>query len=227
MNKKYSATRITLTGIFTALAFILGWLESLIPPFTGIPGVKAGFANIVTMIALFLPVQLPEKLRSKPALKTSGPAPVSGTSSTAQVSESLPRTDISSSEKILSVGTAAYNIKPAFSTLVGASLISLVRILLGGITYNGMSAVLYGLAGAALSITVMYFLAGTGKFSVTAVSVAGAVSHNTGQTLLAVCMLGRAVIYYLPMLIISGLISGIITGVITGFLIRRLFVLDR
>ena len=33
-------------GLFSAVAIILGYVESLIPVFAGIPGIKLGLANI-------------------------------------------------------------------------------------------------------------------------------------------------------------------------------------
>lgn len=46
--------RLAKSGVLVALGLVLGYLESLIPPFTGIPGVKPGFANIAVMIALYV-----------------------------------------------------------------------------------------------------------------------------------------------------------------------------
>lgn len=40
-------------GIFTALALILGCVEMLIPIQFGIPGVKLGLANLVTILVLY------------------------------------------------------------------------------------------------------------------------------------------------------------------------------
>ena len=40
-------------GLFSAVAIILGYVESLIPVFAGIPGIKLGLANIVTVYAVF------------------------------------------------------------------------------------------------------------------------------------------------------------------------------
>ena len=40
-------------GIFTALALILGYVEMLIPIQFGIPGVKLGLANLVTILVLY------------------------------------------------------------------------------------------------------------------------------------------------------------------------------
>ena len=208
-HSRNTARRIAILGIFTALAFILGFIESLIPPFTGIPGVKAGFANIVTMIALYL--------FGAPATRENG---VTGSSVTVS-GNATP--DPSHKERTASVKEHSPYIVPSFYSLLAALGISTVRIALGGITYNGMSAMLYGLAGAYFSLIVMFLLARTRFFSVTAVSVAGGVAHNIAQLLLAVLMLGNAVYYYLPMLIISGCAAGLIIGLIAALLIRRLY----
>lgn len=52
---------IALCGVFMALAMILSYLESLVPVFIAVPGVKLGIANIVIMVALY-------KLGAKQAL---------------------------------------------------------------------------------------------------------------------------------------------------------------
>lgn len=46
--------KITLAGIFIAQAMVLGFLERLIPFNIGIPGIKLGLANIITLTSLFL-----------------------------------------------------------------------------------------------------------------------------------------------------------------------------
>ena len=198
ITKKTS--RIALLGVFTALAFILGFIESLIPPFTGIPGVKAGFANIVTMVALYILDH--------------------NTSDNSQTNDQPDA--ISAENKHINANDNYY---PSANSLLCALSISTVRVLLGGITYSGMSAVIYGLSGAFFSLTVMFLLGRFRCFSVTAVSIAGGVAHNFAQLLLAVLMLGNAVLYYLPMLIISGLAAGLIIGLISTVLIRRLVIL--
>lgn len=48
-NKKIP---VALLGIAVALAMVLSYLESMIPPIAGIPGIKIGLANIVTMVIL-------------------------------------------------------------------------------------------------------------------------------------------------------------------------------
>ena len=49
-NRTY---RICLSGMFIGLALVLGYLESLVPISLGIPGVKLGLSNLVTIVALY------------------------------------------------------------------------------------------------------------------------------------------------------------------------------
>lgn len=49
MNTK----KIALWGMLTALAFVLSYLESLLPVFIWIPGAKIGLANLVVLTALY------------------------------------------------------------------------------------------------------------------------------------------------------------------------------
>ena len=45
--------RVAYFGVFTALALILSYIETLIPISFGIPGVKLGLANLIIVIALY------------------------------------------------------------------------------------------------------------------------------------------------------------------------------
>lgn len=47
------AKRIAYLGMFTALAMVLGWLESLVPIVLVVPGMKLGLANVVTVVILY------------------------------------------------------------------------------------------------------------------------------------------------------------------------------
>lgn len=44
--------RIAELGLMIALAFVLGYLENLLPLQIGIPGAKLGLANVVTLLAI-------------------------------------------------------------------------------------------------------------------------------------------------------------------------------
>lgn len=46
------ASKIAQYGLLTALALVLSWLESLLPPL-GIPGVKLGLPNLAIVFALY------------------------------------------------------------------------------------------------------------------------------------------------------------------------------
>ena len=104
-----------------------------------------------------------------------------------------------------------------------AVIVSLVRVVLMSLLFTGVAAMLYSLAGAAVSLLLMGLLRKTGAFSALGVSVAGGVGHNAGQVLLAMWMLETGeLIYYLPALAISGVISGVLIGLAGGLLINRM-----
>ena len=46
-------TKVAYFGVFTALALIFSYVDSLIPLQLGIPGVKLGLANLIIVIALY------------------------------------------------------------------------------------------------------------------------------------------------------------------------------
>lgn len=94
---------------------------------------------------------------------------------------------------------------------------SCVRIFLTSYLFGSFYSMLYSLAGAALSLTAMILLKKTGKISTVTVSVIGGVCHNIGQIIVACLMTETAqLLYYLPVLIISGVVSGIVIGMIAA-----------
>ena len=46
-------TRVAFFGLFTALALIFGYVESLFPIFLGVPGIKLGLANLLILVILY------------------------------------------------------------------------------------------------------------------------------------------------------------------------------
>jgi len=100
--------------------------------------------------------------------------------------------------------------------------VSLVRVILSGILFGNAFALLYSLAGASLSLTLMALLKRTDLFSVTAVSVTGGVIHNLGQILVAMLILKNAnILWYLPALIVGGVAAGLLIGLVSAILIKR------
>ena len=155
--------RTAFLGVFSALAIILGYVESMIPFFSGIPGMKLGLANMAVIAVLYL----------------YGPA--------------------------------------------DALLVSLVRILVVGMMFGNMVSILYSLAGAVLSLSVMVWLKGKGWFSIRGVSMAGGVFHNIGQLFIAAVTVNTfQIFYYMPLLILSGTLTGILIGILGGEITRRM-----
>ena len=51
---KLTTRKIVLYGILIAVALVLSYLESLIPAFFAVPGMKVGLTNLVVIVALYL-----------------------------------------------------------------------------------------------------------------------------------------------------------------------------
>ena len=101
--------------------------------------------------------------------------------------------------------------------------LSLLRVALVALTFGNAYSLWYSLAGAVLSLAVMMLLRRSGRFSLVGVSVAGAVCHNLGQIAVAAAVLGSAsMVYYLPVLLVSGVVSGVCIGAVAAILVRRI-----
>lgn len=164
MNTK----KITVMAMTIAVAMILSYIESQIPPlFTAVPGIKMGLANIAVVFALY-------KLGWKEA-----------------------------------------------------GVISLLRVFLVSVMFSplGVMGLFYSLAGAVLSLLVMIGLKAAKLFSSVAVSVAGGVFHNVGQIIMA-CILLRTkeIVYYLPVLALSGIAAGVLIGLVAAVMVQRIHV---
>ncbi|MCI8465771.1 MAG: Gx transporter family protein [Lachnospiraceae bacterium] len=104
-----------------------------------------------------------------------------------------------------------------------AALVSVVRVVLAGLTFHHAAMMLYSLAGCTLSLLVMLLLKKTGRFGMVGVSVAGGVMHNLGQLLVAAAILETpALAYYFPALLLSGCIAGVVIGVAGAEILKRL-----
>lgn len=155
--------KIAYLGLFAAFAVILGYVETLLPVFVGIPGIKLGLANLSVLFILY-----------------------------------------------------RYSYREA-------AVVSFVRILIIGFLFGSLFSILYSLAGAALSLTVMTLLKKKTDFSMLGISVAGGVSHNIGQLIVAMLIVeNTALIYYAPALLISGIVTGLLIGILTAEVEKRI-----
>lgn len=104
-----------------------------------------------------------------------------------------------------------------------ALALSLARIFLSGFLFGNMFAVVYSLAGGILSFCVMLLLKQVWKYNILTVSVAGGISHNLGQLLIAALVVENAnLLYYMSILFFSGLVTGAVIGLIGREVILRL-----
>ena len=150
-------------GVFTALALIFSYIETLIPVNFGIPGAKLGLANLVIVIVLY-------KTGFKEAL-----------------------------------------------------LLSVTRVVLAGFLFGNLFGILYGLAGAVLSLAAMECLKLRSSFSVVGVGIAGGVSHNIGQLIVAMIVVETYQVgYYLPALLVAGVVTGTLIGIVCREVLRRI-----
>lgn len=155
--------RVAYFGVFTALALMFSYIETMIPIQFGVPGIKLGFANIMIVIMLY-------KGSAKEAL-----------------------------------------------------LLSIVRIMLSGFLFGNLSSILYSIVGGVLSLGIMTLLKKQGGFSVIGVSVAGGVSHNVGQLIVAMLVVETYQVgYYFPVLLVAGVLTGLGIGVVSQEVLKRI-----
>lgn len=101
--------------------------------------------------------------------------------------------------------------------------VSLVRIVLVSVLFGPVTSFAYSLAGGALSLLAMYLLKRTARFSCVSVSVAGGVCHNIGQIAVACFITGTPqLVWYLPVLLVSGIVTGAAIGLLAGIILKRL-----
>lgn len=105
---------------------------------------------------------------------------------------------------------------------LGAILVNIARITLSCLLFSGFNTFIYSLFGAVLSLIFMILFKKIKVFSVVSVSVIGAIMHNVGQLAAALIFMPISILYYSPILILSGIITGAIMGIISKILIKRL-----
>ena len=101
--------------------------------------------------------------------------------------------------------------------------VSFVRVIISAMLFGSVMTLAYSAAGAALSLIVMATLKRLNILSPLGVSVAGAVAHNIGQTVVAVILLDTPQIaYYMVVLTLTGIVTGAFVGILGGLLLRRI-----
>lgn len=105
-----------------------------------------------------------------------------------------------------------------------AAAVLILRIILGSIFTGQIISFIYSLSGGLVSFLLMLLLRRFfNKDRVWVLSVLSAVAHNMGQLAAAVILTQTLqLIFYLPVLIISGIIAGALTGLCAQFTLSQL-----
>lgn len=108
-----------------------------------------------------------------------------------------------------------------------AFVLMILKVVLSGLLFGGVSAMMYALAGGVCSMIGMILLKKL-RFNLITVSMVGAVLHNLGQVLLAMIILETdQLIYYMAVLLLVGLACGAVTGVAAKATIGHMKKLNR
>lgn len=102
-------------------------------------------------------------------------------------------------------------------------VLMLVKVVLSGLLFGGVSAMMYSLAGGLLSVLGMIAAKRIPGIGIVGVSIIGAVLHNAGQATLAMLILHTIkLLYYLAILMLVAVGTGLLTGIVAGAVLRSL-----
>ena len=104
-----------------------------------------------------------------------------------------------------------------------AAAVSLARVILSSMLFGNLQIFAFSFAGALLSLVGMAIMKKTNLFSIITVSVCGGILHNIGQIIIAAVWTSTPeVVYYLPVLLVSGTLAGILIGIVSGIVVKKL-----
>ncbi|MCM1260444.1 MAG: Gx transporter family protein [Prevotella sp.] len=102
-----------------------------------------------------------------------------------------------------------------------AIIASILRVFLSALLFGTVVTLSYSLVGAILSLLTMILLKKYTSFHAITISIVGAVMHNMGQIGVAILIMStKEIIYYLPILVITGVISGIGVGLLAILVLK-------
>ena len=110
-----------------------------------------------------------------------------------------------------------------------AIVVLFIRIILGSIFAGQMMSFLYSFIGGMLCLIVMSIAAKIlSKSSIWFISILGAIAHNIGQLIVAIIVMNTTyILYYVPILLISGVLTGLCTGIIVQYSVNNYKIIDK
>ena len=104
-----------------------------------------------------------------------------------------------------------------------AAVVAVLKVLASGLLFGNPMMMAYSAAGTALAFAAMAAFCAVPGLSVVLVAIAGAVSHNVGQLVVASLMLGTTLVWVAaPVLAIAACITGALTGVAVKYTLDSL-----
>jgi len=212
--------KITRFALLTALALVLGWLDSQFPLLEGvIPGFKLGLSNTVILYAIYLLDWKSSILMA--VLKVGLTSLISGMRFPA-IWLSIAGSALSLCAMLLLNRKSRITL-PVIGSLAAASEIMLFiqhpspkGIWLWAAIIIPIGSIACFAAAILIRKGIVHDIQGT--------SIAGAIAHNTGQ-IIAYCIImkdTKLMIYYLPLLIGIGAVVGYLTGIVTERVLKAL-----
>ena len=105
----------------------------------------------------------------------------------------------------------------------GTVCVTVLRVVLVGLSFGNLYSMIYGLSGSFLSLFVMAIMKRYHLFSQVGISILGGVFHNIGQLIFAAVIVQTAGVFvYMPALLTTGCIAGAIIGILGGIMTERL-----
>lgn len=131
---------------------------------------------------------------------------------------SLPGAKLGIANVITLISVYCWGLKEGL--IISIFRVLIVNILLGGLF--GLSFFL-SLTGGIISAFIMGFLANKKDFSITFVSILGALAHNISQLIVVSFFIShKSIFFYIPFLFIFAIITGTFNGILGDWIIRRL-----
>lgn len=135
-------------------------------------------------------------------------------------------------EKLIPLDVLLFGFKLGFANIVvlfaiyklnffDSFAVCILKILACGLAFGGPVYLLYSLSGGLLSFIVM--LISKKRLNIITVSILGAVFFNIGQIICACFIFStKAILYYLPFLMLAGVVTGALIGFIANIAIKRI-----
>lgn len=103
----------------------------------------------------------------------------------------------------------------------GAFAVNGARIMLSALLFGSPVSFAFAISGGIISLISVVLLKKTGLFSTVGISIAGGVVHNITQIAVAVLILGGGVLYYTPVLLITGALCGAAIGALDTLILKK------